>query len=169
MNIRKDKENKNLPANRTPYRIERYSPWGEIDRIFDDMRSRFFSDVLFPAWPEEKSWMSETRMPAMDVADLGDKYEMTVEMPGIPKENIDIEVTPNGLQISANYKDEKTEDDKNWLRRERSQMQFFRSMNFPEEVKTEGAEASMDHGVLKVWVPKRVPTTEEKSKKIKIK
>ena len=105
----------------------------------------------------------------MDVADLGNKYEMQVEMPGIPKDKINIEVSPNAIEISGKH--ETTEDDKNknWLRRERSSMSFYRRAEFPAEIKSDQVEAEFKDGILTLALPKVEPKPEYKSTKVKIK
>ena len=110
----------------------------------------------------------DQRTPMMDVADLGNKYEMKVEMPGIPKEKINIHVSPNGIEISAKH--ETAEDEKkNWLRRERSSMSFYRSVEFPDKIKTDMVEAEFKDGILDLSLPKAEPKPEFKSTKVKIK
>lgn len=143
--------------------------WIDIDRIFDDFRSQF--DDLF--WPRNQS--SElvtnwgTRNPPMDIADLGDKYEMHVEMPGIPKEDISIEVTPNTIEICADHEENRENEDKNWLRRERNSMSYYRSLELPERIKSNNVDAKFKDGILTVLLPKIEPKPKHKSSKVKIK
>lgn len=153
----KGKESRDIAPRRT------YDLWTDVDRLFDQFRSNF--DDLF--WRPATS-MTE-RTPLTDLADLGDKYEMRVEMPGIPKEDIDIEVTPNSVEISAEHDKSREEKDKNWLRRERSTMSFYRSFELPEEIKTENADAELRDGILTLSIPKVESKPKEKTKKIKIK
>ncbi len=173
MVLRKDKEDKLAVRPKEERRkvtsLRPMDLWTEMDRMFDNFRSGF--DDLF--WPfgnrRAVSALPATRMPLMDVADLGDKFELRAEMPGMPKENINIEVTPTGIEISAKHVEGKEEKGKNWLRRERSSMSFFRSLELPEEIKSEDVEAEMTDGVLKVTLPKLEPKPEAKAKKIAVK
>ena len=157
-------ERKGELTTRRPFDI-----WDDMDRLFDRFRADF--DDLF--WPYgENSILSKytnCRTPAADVADLGDKYEMNLEIPGITKDNIDIEVTPNGVEISAKYEDTQEEKSKNWLRRECSGMSFYRSFELPEELKTDDVEAEMNNGILTLILPKVEPKPRYKAKKIEIK
>lgn len=144
--------------------------WSEMDRMFDNFRTDL--DDLF--WPlaertQPTTALTQRRTPPMDVADMGDRYEMHLEMPGIPKDNINIEVTPNGVEISAEHNESKEEKDKNWLRRERSSMKFYRSLELPEELKTDDIDAELKDGILTLKLPKVEPKPEHKPKKIKIK
>ena len=105
----------------------------------------------------------------MDVADHEDHYEMRLEMPGIPKEDISIEVTSNTIEISANHEKNNEDKEKNWLRRERSHMSYYRTLEFPEEILTDKVEAEMQDGVLTVTLPKTEPNTIPQPKKIDVK
>ena len=174
MDFRKDKnddlairpsERKGEITTRRPFDI-----WDDMDALFERFRTDF--DTLF--WPfggtsAPNKYTTHGRTPAVDVADLGDKYEVKLEIPGIPKDNIDIEVTPNSVEISAKYEDAKEEKDKNWIKRECSGMSFYRSFELPEELKTDDVEAEMNNGILTLMLPKVEPKQRYKAKKIKIK
>ena len=146
-----------------------YDLWADMDRMFDDFRTQF-SDLLLP-WNQgdELTTYAMDRTPLMDIADLGDKYEMHVEMPGIPKDDIEIEVTPNSLEICAEHEENKEDEDKNWLRRERSSMSFYRSLELPEKIKSDKVDAEFKDGILKVMLPKVEPKPKHKASKVKIK
>jgi HSP20 family protein len=90
-------------------------------------------------------------------------------MPGIPKNDINIEVTPNSVEISAEHQESEEEEKKNWLRRERSSMSYYRSFELPEEIKSDNVDAELKDGILTVTLPKVKPKPERKSKKINIK
>jgi len=145
-----------------------YNPWTDMDQLFDQFRNNF--EDLF--WRPQNSFLTPLdtqRTPMMDVADLGDKYEMKVEIPGIPKESINIDVSPNSIEISARHETSEDEKDKNWLRRERSSTSFYRSVEFPDKIKPNTVEAEFKDGVLNLSLPKVEPTPEFKSTKVKIK
>lgn len=174
MAIRKGKENK-LAIRPSEQKAEittrrPFDLWSEMDSMFDNFRSQF--DSLFWPWGQRSSpvtTMTQRRMPPMDVADLGDRYEMRLEMPGIPKDDVIIEVTSNTVEISA-QREESTEDkDKNWLRRERSSMNFYRALELPEELKIDNVDAELRDGILTVKLPKVEPKPEHKPKKVQIK
>ncbi len=144
--------------------------WTEMDRLFDEFRASF--DDLF--WPFRHSRdavesYSYKRTPLVDLADLGDKFEMRMELPGVPKDDVNIEVSPTSLEISVDHEESKEDRGKHWLRRERSTMSFYRSLELPEEIKVDEVEAELKDGVLTVLLPKVKPTPKEKTKKIKVK
>ncbi len=139
----------------------------DFDRLFDQFRSNFEDLFWYPRSnmivPTEK-----IRIPPLDVVDLGDKYELTLEMPGVPKENIDIKVTPNEVEISAENKTQEEEKGKNWLRRERSSMSFYRNFTLPEALRTDSSDAELKDGVLTLTLPKIAPKPHHKPQKINI-
>jgi len=172
MVIKKEKKNKLAIRPKEQHEItprRPYDLWSDIDRLFDGFKSDF--DDLFWPWGQRGllNTYSTTRTPAMDVCDLGDRYEMRVEMPGIPKENVNIEITPNGVEIEAKSHETKEEKKKNYLRRESSGVSFYRSLELPEELSTDDVEAELKDGILMINLPKVAPKPEYKSKKVQIK
>ena len=144
--------------------------WSEMDRMFDNFKTSF--DDLFWPWGQRVQSITalmQRRTPPMDVADMGDRYEMRLEMPGIPKDDINIEVTQNTIEISAKHEESKEDKDKNWLRRERSSMSYYRALELPEELKTDHVDAELRDGILTVKLPKVEPKPEHKPKKVHIK
>jgi HSP20 family protein len=105
----------------------------------------------------------------MDVADLGNKYGMKVEILGIPKEKINIDVTPNAIEISAKHDTTENDKKKNWLRRVRSSMSYYRGAEFPAEIKSDQVKAEFKDGVLTLALLKVISKPEYKSTKVKIK
>lgn len=173
MTIRKKKEKKDAIkpyvgkaeiTTRRPYDL-----WSDFDRMFEDFRTGF--DNLF--WPlkhrQTLNVYNENRVPPLDVADHGDNYEIQIEVPGVPKEDINIEVTPNGVEISAEHENIQEEKEKGWLRHERSNVSFYRCLELPEELKTDGVEAELKDGILTLTLPKVKPKPEYKTTKVKIK
>jgi HSP20 family protein len=172
MPIRKNKGNKIIerPTKKGEIKERRpYDLWRDMDSLFDSFRTGF--DDLFWPWAGTAGFptYSNDRMPPMDVADMGDHYEMRFEVPGIPKDNIDIQVNHNRIEIKAECKDEKQESGKNWLRRECSGTSLYRSIELPEELKTDKVDAELKDGILILSLPKLEPKPEQKSKKVTIK
>ena len=93
MAIRKEKKNKLAVRPEKKGQITTRRPfdvWTDIDQLFDDFRSNF--DDLFWPWGQRSGLTTYTpqRTPPLDVADMGDHYEMHLEMPGIPKDNVNM-------------------------------------------------------------------------------
>ena len=157
--------------------IERERYWSpfeimrQFEREMDDFTRSFDSRFGFPRrWREHGAYHVPTvRQPMLDIEDTGKNIEVHAEIPGIPKENIDIKVTENSLEISAKSQQEKEEKGRDYYHRERSFHSFYRNIPLPTEVEQNKANAELKDGILNIIVPKRVPTTAEKTHKVKIK
>ena len=108
--------------------------------------------------PHQRShFQSHTsEMMRTDVKDLGNVYEMTMNLPGIKKENVKAELKDGYLTISAasnSHKDEKDSDGV-YIRRERYAGTCSRSFYVGENVKQEDIKARFEDGTLKLQVPK---------------
>lgn len=117
----------------------------EVDKLFD-----VFSKQDFFA-------------PACEILDGEKSYSVSLDMPGIKEEDIDIEVKDNHLSISAERKSESRTDKDNVLRTERRYGKYSRVFSLPQNVNPEAIEAKFTNGVLEVVLPK-----EEKSQSRKI-
>ena len=140
-----------------------------FDNIFESFR-RDMEEVLFvPKWPflgTGNALVSdlETRFPLCDMEDLGDKYEITLETPGIPKEKITIKAGTDYIDISGEQEKKTEEKRKNYLYNERSYSSLRRRIATPEEIVPSKVDAKMENGVLRVDVPKKTPTKSEETK-----
>ena len=131
---------------------------------------RDMEEVLFvPKWPflgTGNALVSdlETRFPLCDMEDLGDKYEITLETPGIPKEKITIKAGTDYIDISGEQEKKTEEKRKNYLYNERSYSSLRRRISTPEEIVPSKVDAKMENGVLRVEVPKKTPTKKQETK-----
>ena len=154
--------------NKAPARREDMNLFDSIDRTFEQLRNEI--DSLFwgyPAYYGEME-MPEVRTPVIDMMDRGDSIVITAEMPGIPKENIDIEVDENGLEISGRSSGEKEENRGDYYRKERFEASFYRYIPLPEEVKPEEVKATMKNGILEISLPKKAPAKKAGARKVKV-
>ena len=89
----------------------------------------------------------------MNVEDKGDSYEVTAELPGVKKEDVEVELSEGRLSISVEKKESKEEKDKNWLQKETSEWKANRGV-YLKDAANEGLTAKLADGVLTVNVPK---------------
>ncbi|RLQ23246.1 Hsp20/alpha crystallin family protein [Seongchinamella sediminis] len=115
---------------------------------------RFFGDN----WPRVADReMGEFFAPRVDIKDADDHYEITAELPGIPKENIHVHVNEGILTLEAeNIQEDKEEKEGRIIRQERRYGKFMRSFNLGGDVHEEDIQASFSDGVLKLKAPKMV-------------
>ena len=127
----------------TPQRL--FDPFAEIDRVFDAMFPSFNAATRRSRW-----------YPAADVHETADTVEVTVELPGMSHEDIELTVKDNVLTISGEkkYSREEKDEDANVYYAERQYGKFERSLTLPAYVEADKAEATFKDGVLTVTLPK---------------
>jgi len=133
----------------------------DMDRVFRDLRSGF-EDMLYPLSGYDIMPERGIRIPAVDVRDTGKEIVISAEMPGIRKEDVDIEVGENSVVIKGESKEEEEKKEDNFYHRERKYALFHREIPLPEEVVGSEARASMKNGVLEITIPKKEPTSQKK-------
>lgn len=92
--------------------------------------------------------------PPVDVSETGDCIEVRTELPGMKRDEIQIDVANGVLTISGEKKEENEDNGRSWHRREVRYGFFSRSFSLPTGVKPDEAKASFENGVLKVSLPK---------------
>ena len=146
---------------------------GDIEQAFDqafDIFRRDFEDLLFPTenlivFPE----LPEIRTPAVDLEDHEKNFVLKAEMPGFKKDEIELNVQEDSIEISgmAGWKyDEKNE---NYLCKERACKSFYRFVDLPEEIKVDDVNANLSDGILEVTLPKKAPKPQKQRKKVQVK
>jgi HSP20 family protein len=134
------------------------NPFEEIERLIERM-SEQFEDMdqlsgLEAAWPGR---------PKLDLADFGEAYEVTVDLPGFEREDIDVELLDEQLHVCAERRTETEEEASEpirYVRQERSERSVDRRITLPEPVAEDEVEATFTNGVLTVCLPKAEGTEE---------
>ena len=141
-----------------------------LSMLNDDINSILHKsfDNLFPEYVFEQE-MKGMAMP-VDIKEYEDKYVIKVEMPGINREDITLDLHKNSLKISATKKIEQEENcnKKKYHKSELRYGDYCRTLYFPLEVDMEKCDATLKNGILTVELEKTVKE-EEKQKKIEIK
>ena len=127
----------------------------EMDRLFD----------AFWDMPVEAQASSRTWQPACDVVEDQNHYLLSLEMAGIPKDQIQIEVVDRNLMITGERKAENQKRENGVMYSERRFGKFQRSFALPLGLDLEKIEANHQDGVLRVLIPK---TEAAKPRQIKI-
>ena len=121
--------------------IIRWDPVEDVTRLLD----RFA--------PGGEMLAGRTIASLVDIRDEDDNIVITADLPGVDKEDIDITVSNNTVQINASCKKEATGEHV-YYRQERTYEGFSRTIILPESVTEESANAKLENGVLKVTLPK---------------
>jgi len=148
-------------------REDQVDPWTEIDRAFDAMRRRFaesFGISPFGAFDE----LGTLRSPRTDVTDTGNSYKVVAEIPGIPKEKLDIRVRGSTVEIRGESGAETEEKGQHYLRHERTYSGYYRALELPDPVVAAEAKAKVANGILELELPKQNPTPSEKEVKVSV-
>jgi HSP20 family protein len=120
----------------------------ELDRLFDE-----------PAWPSfrwptfARTFASTRWAPEIDVFEKDNRLVTKIDLPGMKKEDVKVEVADGNLAISGERKTEAEEKKEHFYRCEREYGSFYRSVPLPEGVKLEDVKATFADGVLEVSVP----------------
>lgn len=138
--------------------------WSSIDRAFDNFRREF--ERSFASFP---TLSANHKVPmTCDVADEGDKYVIRLDIPGVKKNEIKLNVFDNSLEISAEHKEEEEEKKKNYIRKERSEVSYYRTIPLPEKIVSNKTQAKLTDGVLNVTVPKVTPSPKPESTEVQV-
>ena len=100
----------------------------------------------------------------VEITDKGRDYEVKAELPGVKKEDLDIDIDKNYLTINAKKEEENKVDEKSYKKSEFRYGEFSRTIYFPEEINVEKTEAKLEHGILKIDAPKKYTENESKKK-----
>lgn len=99
---------------------------------------------------------SALRSPALDVAESEAGYAVSVDLPGVAKDDVKITIDGRSVSVSAQTQREAaTEEGGRVIYRERSASGFVRSVTLPEEIDQDASQARLDHGVLVLNLAKK--------------
>ena len=112
--------------------------------------------------------MADFFRPNLDIKESKKNYQVSVEMPGVDKNDIDITIDGGRLMIRGEKKKENTQEDENYHFVERSYGSFQRILDLPEDAETENLDASFKKGILTLKLNKK-KTVESEARKIEIK
>lgn len=118
-------------------------------RDFRDLRRQFFDDTFDQV-------LGETGNFKTDIIENENDYTVEAELPGMSKENIELDYHDNVLSISGKQESETNEEDeeRNYIRRERSSRSFSRQFLI-RDIDEDNISARFDNGVLEIKLPKK--------------
>ena len=136
-----------------------FDPFRELTAVGEEL-DRFINRTLAPEPGGSRSWT-----PPLDIHEGTDAIALSLELPGLTREAVDIEFDDGVLSISGERSYVRPAESDVYRRVERSYGRFARSITLPQGVDAEAITAAMSDGVLTVTVPK---AEEAKPKKIAI-
>jgi len=115
------------------------------------------------------SWPNMVTVPAVNIMEKQDHFEITLAAPGMKKDDFNIDVEGNLLTISAETEQKKDEKDERRTRQEFNYTSFSRAFTLPDGVQKDKIDASYENGLLKLNLPKTEEARKMGSKHINIK
>jgi len=136
-------------AARDPFTLMRQMT-AELDRMFEESAWPTFRWPSLAARPEPETaaWF-----PEIDVFEKDNRLVTRIDLPGVKKEDVKVEVTDGRLAISGERKSEAEEKKEHFYRCERNYGSFYRAVPLPEGVKLDDVKATFSDGVLEVSIP----------------
>ena len=152
---------------------------GGLPSIFDDFMRPFddfmrpFQESMEQFFPRSmRSFFSDLngREPSLEIQDRGDKFVLTAELPGFGKDDVEVRVNPNSLELKAEKRTDEEKKESDGTQSKRSYSYFHRYLTLPEGVMTEKVEGTMKNGVLELKLPKKEQgKLEDKGRRVDLK
>jgi HSP20 family protein len=140
-----------------------------FEDLMDNFRRNFIDSIAFPFDWINLEPVVPVREATVDLVDEGNRFVVHAEMPGVAKDKIDVSLTKDGIEISAETDVEKEDKEKNFVVRERVYSHIYKQLSFPEEVIPEKAESTFKDGLLEVSIPKKTIAPAPKKHKVAVK
>ncbi len=125
----------------------------ELGRIQDRINSLFEQALLPSEYDDREGGLPGTWAPSVDVLETEDAYLLFAELPGVRKEDIQLQVRDRRLELTGRR--QALGENRNFLRMERSYGPFRRAFDLGMPVDAENISASFEAGILRIHVPKR--------------
>jgi len=125
-----------------------------MNRMFEEFWGRPSARRLLPSGERGAVVPSGQREPFIDLIESDKEIIATAEMPGLEKQDININVTEDRLEISAEIKHEEKKEEKGYIYRERRSGSYYRAISLPSPVDPDKSKTTYKNGVLEVKMPK---------------
>lgn len=128
----------------------------EVDRMFDEFPARW------PALHLSPRFVAGLPVPAVEMTENKRGYKISVEVPGIEPEAIELEVDQDMLIIKGEKTEEREEEDREYALSERSYGAFERRITIPQDAMADKIEAKAKNGVLHISIPRDTKASPER-------
>jgi HSP20 family protein len=152
-----------LPERR-PAAPQRWEPLSELEQMTERMRRVLDQTLGGFGWPSPLLAEAAGWSPLVDIEEQDDSYVLEAELPGVKREDVNIEVVGNELAITGEIKERERKGAVR--RRTRRTGRFEYRVGLPDQVDAGKIDANLDQGVLTVRVPK---SARAKRQKIEVK
>lgn len=131
----------------------KWDPWRNLSFLQDRINRMFWEAFPGPRGEEDEVSL-ETWYPAVDIHENDEAIVLQAELPGLKKEDIDIEVKENILTLKGERKQNSEFKEQNYYRQERRWGKFSRSFTLPAVIDPDRVAARYKAGVLEIRIPK---------------
>jgi HSP20 family protein len=128
--------------------VMRWQPFERMETLRRQME-RIFDDITDTSIERENIWH-----PAIELIDTPDNLLLQVQLPGVERNNIDIQVTRDAVLITGEYPYPQQSETNNWLHSEFAYGKFRRLISLPISVENEQVHAEFQNGILSLTLPK---------------
>ncbi len=142
----------------------RWDPFREMSSLQERM-NRLMADFRTRSPFGEEEMAQGAWIPAVDIYETKESIVLNVELPGVTKEDISLEVKDSTLTIKGEKKLEKDVKEENFHRMERTYGSFTRAFTLPSTMQQDRVKAKFRDGILEIMIPK---AEEAKPKQIKV-
>lgn len=115
---------------------------GELDRMFNTNTAGYTDTAT--------DWV-----PAVDIKECKDAYELVADVPGVEPKDIDVSLEDGVLTVKGERKSESKDEGEGYTRSERTYGSFYRRFTLPDTADADNISAKTEHGVLKLRIPKK--------------
>jgi len=122
----------------------------DINSVFDQFFDRFETTFM----PKEFRGLGSVAQPSLDVSERKNKVSVSVDLPGMEDNDIDVSLTGDVLTIRGERQEDHRSDKDGHVVQERHYGAFYRTVQLPSGVKADEAKAKFKNGVLTVTIPK---------------
>jgi HSP20 family protein len=144
---------------RDPFGVGNWSPFGSLFQRWNDEMDRLFDDFGLGRTTVTRGQQVGQWSPQIDVRQRGNELIIRADLPGMKKEDANVEIRDDMVILSGERKEEREEEREGWYRSERSYGSFYRTIPLPEGTIADSAKATFKNGVLEVTLqtpPKEV-------------
>lgn len=131
--------------------VRPYSLATEFDRMFEDLDSWFWGPSLSLT---PRMAADGPRVPRVNVKEEADRYVVTAEMPGVRREDLELSIRENMLEICSKESEEAKDEDSGYIYREVRRSSFHRRIGFGQDIVPEQSGAELKDGMLTVSLKK---------------
>nr|CAH7733917.1 unnamed protein product [Callosobruchus chinensis] len=125
-----------------------------MEQLFTSNKSSDFRFRIEIRWDSELSRRGSSLLPACDFYETKESYCLSLELPGISKESIDVSISSDSLIVKGEKTCNNESKDKQFYHRERYYGSFYRSIQLPVNVEQDKVSANFSDGILHVTIPK---------------